>query len=730
MSQLRCKPVAVVRKAENRRILINLIKPAYCELSVKWKNSRLYDNAHKARSLILLEKYARPARSSFTMLKFLFEPIHVGPIEIKNRISMPAMHMHYTDDGYVGDQLVEFYAARARGGAGLIIVGGCSMDDVGGGDRFIGLNDDKFIPGLKRLCDAVHKENVKIFAQLYQAGKYAPSMMIGNRKAVSASPLRSKLTGETPVELDLEGIQKVQNDFASSALRAKRAGFDGVEIISSAGYLICQFLSPVSNVRKDEYGGSLENRMRFGIETIQKVRAAVGGDFAVTVRLSGNDFVPGGNNNTQWRQIAKAFEAAGAHGFNVTGGWHETKVPQLTMGVPNGAYTYLAAGIKSAVSIPVFASNRINDPRMGEEILRLGLADIINFGRPLIADPELPNKAHEGKFDEIRKCVACNQGCFDSIFADRAVYCMVNPMAGAEYKTNITKADQSKRVVVVGGGAAGMEAAITATQRGHRVTLFEKDITGGQLHLAAASPDRREFESLITYFDAMMKSTGVDVQKREADESILDLIKPEVVIVATGGKENSIPIPGMDAPYVHSAWSVLRGLPKLGANIVIVGGGAVGCELAVLLANAGTIDGDTTRFLIENEAEDFETIRNLIIQGTKNITILEMLPKIGQDIGGSTRWTIIQDLKRRGVKMLTDAKALEISKNGVRYERKGKEEFLEADMIVRAVGTRSNNELYERIKHRYPKVTLIGDAVKPRKVTDAIREGFEAALSV
>lgn len=662
------------------------------------------------------------------MLKHLFEPIQIKGHRINNRISMPAMHLHYVEDGYVSEQLLAFYRSRSQGGVGMIIVGGCSIDELGGGPGFIGLSDDKYLPGLSKLTDTLHSGGAKAFAQLYHAGKYAPSHHIDGRQAVSASAKRSKLTGEMPKALDKQGIQQIQQSFAQAASRAQKAGFDGVEIISSAGYLICQFLSQTTNSRSDEYGGSLENRMRFGLEVIDAVRQATDDSFVLGARLSGNDFVKGGNTNQEWQQIAQAFAQKGVDFFNVTGGWHETKVPQITMGVPHGAFVYLAAGIKSTVDVPVITSNRINDPRLADEFIRQGLTDMVNMGRPLIADPDLPNKAKNGDLDLVQQCLACNQGCFDSIFSEKPVQCVVNPLVSREHELQLSPAQQSKKVVVIGGGVAGMKTALVADQRGHDVTLFEKRKLGGQMDIVSASPDREEFATLEKNLVAQLHRSRVQLEMQKFNPQ--NLQQYDTAILASGGKEIKPNIPGIDQANVHSAWSVLRQEPAIGQNIVIIGGGAVGCETALALAHMGTLDAPTTRFLVETDAEELETIKKLIIHGPKNITILEMLDKIGKDIGITTRWTIIQDLKRHKVKMQTQAKVTEIASNSVKYNQNGEDKEIKADTIIYAVGTRAENELTEPLAQNLSEYYVIGDAKQPRKAMDAIHEGFFTAAKV
>ncbi|MBP1742500.1 MAG: NADH:flavin oxidoreductase/NADH oxidase, partial [Deltaproteobacteria bacterium] len=466
----------------------------------------------------------------------LFSPIQINSTLLRNRIVMTAMHLGYTPGGKITDRLVRFYSLRARGGAGLIIVGGCTIDPYAGMADMISIKDDSFLPGLERLATAVKGGGAKIAAQLYQAGRYAHSSMIGGKKPFSASAVRSRFTGETPRPLDLDEIPGVQGRFAEAALRAKKAGFDAVEILGSAGYLISQFFSPLTNLRQDQYGGSFENRMRFGIEVVKKVRKAVGASYPILMRLAGNDFMQGSNTNKEAQIFASKLEKAGVDCFNVTGGWHETRVPQLTMHVPRKAYTYLAQGIRSAVSVPVIASNRINDPGLAEEVLSEGQADLITMARALLADPGLPNKAMQGKENLIIHCVACNQGCFDRVFQYEPATCMVNPAAGMEAEFPVNPASKKKRVLVIGGGPAGMKAAITASDRGHQVILVEKNSRlGGQLLLNEKIPGRQEILLAAGDLEKNLKARPVEILfGREADQAFIREQAPDALVLATG----------------------------------------------------------------------------------------------------------------------------------------------------------------------------------------------------
>ncbi len=667
-------------------------------------------------------------------MKFLhlFSPIEINTLKLSNRIVMTAMHLGYTPEGEITDRLIEFYRKRAQGGVGLIIVGGCLVDEYGGMKDMIGLNEDRFIPGLQRLTSTIKKEGTPIAAQLYQAGRYTHSSMIGGRKPFSASAVRSRLTGETPRALELDEIPMVQQSFAEAAIRAKKAGFDAVEVLASAGYLISQFLSPITNLRKDRYGGSLENRMRFGLEVVEKVREAVGPDFPVIVRIAGNEFMEGGNTNQEAIIFSKELERAGADLINVTGGWHETRIPQLSTFVPKRAFVYLASRIKQELKIPVLASNRINDPLVAEEILRNGEADLVTMARALIADPMLPKKAKEGKDHLIYHCIACNQGCFDSIFRFKSVCCTVNPEAGLEKEIKIEKSANRKRVLIIGGGIAGMKTAEICARKGHEVILVEREeCLGGQVLLNRYIPGREELVQAVKDIENNLLDLNVRIiLGKEADKEFIKSMAPDVLVIATGAKPKIPEIQGSERPNVHFAWDVIKGRARVGKRVIIIGGNAVGLEAALYIANIGTLNSETLYFLFSTGAESESDLREYVNRGIKEVTVIEMDKKAGKDIGASTKWTVMSELRRLGVKILTSTKALEITEKGVLVEKEGERVLLKTDSVVIATGSESVRPSNEGIEEITEEVYIIGDAKEPRNMLHAIKEGFNTGLKI
>jgi 2,4-dienoyl-CoA reductase (NADPH2) len=663
----------------------------------------------------------------------LFEPIVLNQLEVKNRFYLPAMHMNMADNFEVTQRLEQFYAERARGGAGMIVVGYATVDELSGSTLNIGAHKDQFIPGLARLAKAIQENGARAAVQLNHAGRYNSSFFLNGQRPVAPSAIASRMTKETPRELGRDEIRQIVDAFAQAAARVKKAGFDAVEILSGTGYLISEFLSPLTNKREDEYGGDLENRMRFGLEVMRAIRQAVGADFPMIVRMNGNDFMPGGQGRKELQSYARALvERTGVDALCINVGWHEARVPQIVTSVPRGVFAYLARGIKALVPVPVIASHRINDPLTAREMISDGMCDMVAMGRSLIADPYLPEKTRTGREAEIIHCIACAQGCFDNLFKLKPVECLCNPRAGREAETRVSKAQTPRKVMVVGGGAAGMSAALAAAERGHAVTLYEKsDRLGGQLYLAAAPPGRQEFAALARDLETQIAVSSVTVRRRQTvDEALIDAEKPDAVIVATGAVPVAPPVPGADLPHVVQAWDVLQNKAHTGRRVVVVGGGAVGVETAMFLAEKGTLSGEAVKFLLVNRAEDPETLYELATRGTKEVLLIEMLDAIGKDIGRSTKWCMFQEMDRGEIKRLAATKALEITPKGIRIEGPDGVEEVPADTIVMAVGARSLDTLSQLLAQKGIAHITVGDARQVAQAIDAVHQGFKAGQEI
>jgi len=659
----------------------------------------------------------------------LFDPLQIKNLTIPNRIIMSALDLAYCPDGQVNSRLINFYEQRARGGAGLIMIGGTAIDPNGVYGGFVSIHDDSFINGHRELTQRVKQHGARIGLQLFHAGAYSLGFKSGH-VVVAPSAVPSGLTRHTPRELTIEEIQQLIERYAQGALRAKQAGYDVIEIISSAGYLINQFLSPLTNQRRDQYGGSLENRMRFGLEVAAAVRQQIGPDMVMSVRLSGSDYVPGSNTWREASVFAQELQRASVDLINITGGWHQSRVPQIQAEVPRGNYVYLAQKIREKVDIPVAIGNRINNPALAESILQRGQADLVSVARGFLADDQWAIKAKSGQSGQIRKCIAC-MTCLDGVFLEKSdlpgVTCAINAQAGFEETRRIKTPQQQYRVLVIGAGPAGLEAARVAAWQGHQVVIWEREnYIGGQWRLAAIPPGKEEFYSLIDYYQEVLPHLGVEIKTRiDADVGAVALENPDIILIATGARPKMPPIPVDKEAVVMQAWQVLAGEPVKGENIVVVGGGATGCETAIYLAEQGTLSAESLRFMMRHKAEEIEVLQELLTQGSYRVTLIEMGKGLARDMVRGMRWTALQHLRSLGVKVHEETNVVAVHSEGIEVESAGRSTVIPADTVVFATGVASCDELYQTLKNRFENVHLLGDAAQPGKLIDAIHGTFE-----
>ena len=634
----------------------------------------------------------------------LFSPLTLHTMTLKNRVVMPPMCTDYaTIGGAVTDRLIEYYTTRARGGVGLIDVEFAYVHPAGKVfEHMLGIYDDKLIPGLRRLTDSVHQGGAKIIIQIAHGGRRGHSDITG-LTPVAPSPI-PRLNGETPKELSLPEIEDLIQAFILAAARARKAGFDGVMIHLAHAYLLQQFLSPFSNARTDRYGGDLEGRARFPLEIVKGVRRELGDDYPVTCRLCGDEFLKGGFDLAQSIQVAKMLEANGVNAIEVSAGAHETgQVITAPPYYPMGFLSPLSEGIKKAVGIPVGIVGRIHTPDTAEQLLEQGKADLIAVGRGLIADPEWPKKAQGGRPETIRPCISCNQGCSDRMYFQKDISCTVNPAVGREGTFPMEPARRRKKVLILGGGPGGLEAALVAAKRGHTVQLYEKkEELGGQLNIASVPPAKEKIREFKEFLIREIKGLPIKVVHGKLDAKTLRKISPDLLVVAVGGKPKAIEGPGFEDRKVVSAWEVLSGERTVGKRVVIIGGGQVGLE--------------TAHFLLGEE---------------KEITVLEMLKRTGEDMSPRARKLILEKLIQGGVEILTESKALSIEKGDLVFDRAGLVEKMKGmDSIIIAVGTDSQDEEIPGLgKSRIP-LRRIGDAAAPRKLFDAIHEGYQAGIEI
>lgn len=624
----------------------------------------------------------------------------IGTIKIRNRIVMPPMVRNFaTPDGIATRQLIDHYAARARGGAGLIIVEATYVHPSGRvWYQGLGIDDDRCIPGLGQLTDAIKQWGSKIEIQLVHGGRQSTTS-VSRLPVVAPSAIPCPVTGSFPRELTTPEVADLVEAFAQAARRAKTAGFDGVELHGAHGYLLSQFFSAHVNRRTDKYGGDLKGRAIIAVEIIQRIKQLVGDDFPVTIRINGRDNVPGGQTIEDAVSLAKILETAGAAAIHVTVGMAEANADPrnvataATMLSPRGHLLDFAAQIKSAIKIPVIAVGSIT-PEMGEKVLSEGKADFIAFGRQFLADPDFPKKLERGERHNIRPCIRCNEMCMGRVPV--GIRCTVNSEVGYE-SYDLRPAIKPKKVLVIGGGPAGMEAARIAALRGHEVVLYDRNKElGGHLIEASVPEFKKDLGNYKDWLVSQMNILSVKVKSgKEVTARVLDTEKPDTVVVATGSASFRPNIPGIEKPIVATAIDVLLGKAASGNHPIVAGGGAVGSELALYLA-----------------------------QQKKDVTLIEMLPQVATDVA-PVRNALITQLADAKVKIITGTKIVAVNDDGVTAVSPEKNLVnISGDKVILAMGLVSDNKLYEKVREKVREVYVIGDSVEPRRLGDAIHEGY------
>lgn len=648
----------------------------------------------------------------------LFTPIQIGKMVVRNRIVMPPMHMGYgAMDGTVTEKYRDYYGARARGGTGLIITEACAVHpERKYGLLPLGLFDDSLIPSWRKLADTVHEHGAKLAAQLMDPGPEAMKILTGV-DPVGPSPIAGRSHFRAiPRELSCSEIEAVVEDFGHAVRRAKEAGLDAVEIHAAHGYaLVGSFMSPFFNKRTDAYGGSLERRAKILLDIIQSARDKAGPDFPLIVRIAGDERRTGGRTLQESQFIARIMEDAGVDAIEVSGGTIPTVFWAVVApsGTPLALNADFALGIKQVVDIPVICVGRINTPRVAEFVIEAGKTDMVSMGRALHADPDMPNKAAAGELDDIAPCIACNIGCIGTVTKGQHATCIVNPAAGREREMALVPAPRPKRILVAGGGAAGLEAARVAALRGHQVTLWEKNNKlGGQINIASVPPFMQEISQLIQYLAVQAEKAEVQVELgKEVTPEIVDELAPDVLIVATGA-EPLIPeaLKGVHRDNVVTAWDVLAGHEAaLAGRVVVVGGGLVGCETADFLA---------------------QTTDNLGVAPT-HVTILEMQDRLALDGNSEARHLLMDRLAEKRVDIRLNSRADEIVEGGVLFTEDGQEVSIQgAEYVILATGAKSHNTLSEAVKDKVAEVYVIGDARNPANALQATADAAWAAREV